>query len=133
MGNVQVTLFSVTVNLPGCPRRSSCDSEQTHSVRANGPSSEAGSGVSDWSVVAASRVTRTIPPRLKVLRVSLKILIRRKLARTWWRLSEEVKAKKRLGITDKKLNLTFGRLGLWLHETRLYQHVSAKRRVSSLP
>jgi hypothetical protein len=89
--------------------------------------------VSDWSVVTASRVIRIISPKLKVLRVCLKIVIRRKLARAWWRLSEEVKVKKRLGITDKRLNLTFGRLGLWLHETRLYQHVSAKRRESSLP
>ena len=127
MGNIQVTLFSVTLSLPDCPRRLERAPERPHPVVTGGLPSETGTSESDWSVVTATRV---IPPRLKVLRVCLKLLIRRKLARAWWRLSEEVKAKKILGISDKRLNLTFGRLGLWLRGTISYRHASAKSKAS---
>jgi len=132
MGNIQVTLVNISVNIPGCPRRSSNLPHQFSAKSDIGapnrtPSSSLGIGScssgpqseSSWSLV---RQKAKLTPNLKVLKISLKIVLRRRLAAAFAQLSAKTKLNKKRRIKDAATNRSFSSLGNWLNLNKEFRH-----------
>ena len=134
MGNIQVTLVNISVNVPGCPRRSS-DPPQQPPIRSSSGTSErlissipgvgsVSSGPqseSSWSLV---RQKARLTPNLKVLKISLKIILRKRLATAFTVLSARTKLNKKRSIKDAVTNRCFSSLGNWLNLNKEFKHKS---------
>jgi len=132
MGNIQVTLVNISVNIPGCPRRSPNPLNQPSAVpdigaQSRNPSPSLGVGSyssgsqseSSWSLVGQKA---KISPNLRVLKVSLKIVLRRRLATAFAQLSAKTKLNKKRGIKDAATNRSFSSLGSWLNLNKEFRH-----------
>jgi hypothetical protein len=68
-----------------------------------------------------------LSPKLRLIKVCLKIIIRRKLAAAFSALSAQTKRNKKLGIKDVKVNCVFSTLGAWLNLNKEFRHCIAHK------